>query len=70
MLSKLDMAISRSLKSEDVLMFWSKYKEVFSPQKEKLWDGLLFGLNKYLPVLQGMENNLYRAYVYKCFNLF
>ncbi|XP_077301079.1 dynein regulatory complex protein 1-like [Arctopsyche grandis] len=44
--------ISRSLTEKDVSLYWEKYTNVFSSQKEKLWDNIIIGLNKYLPILQ------------------
>lgn len=44
--------ISRSLTVQDVESFWLKYREIFGPQKEKLWDAILMGLNKYFEVLK------------------
>jgi hypothetical protein len=44
---------------EDVTTFWKRFREIFSPQQEKLWDGLLTGLQRYHRVLEGMTRNIF-----------
>jgi hypothetical protein len=44
---------------EDVTTFWKKFREIFSPQQEKVWDGLLTGLQRYHRVLEGMSGNIF-----------
>ncbi|XP_014206899.1 dynein regulatory complex protein 1 [Copidosoma floridanum] len=44
--------ISRNVSPEDVNYFWSCYQDIFGPHKEKLWDAILVGLNKYYEVLR------------------
>lgn len=44
--------VSRSMTSEDVDMFWTRYKEIFTDERRKLWDSLEKGLKEYLRVLQ------------------
>ena len=51
-LKEKKFTISRNLTIEDVTSYWSKYREIFSEQKEKLWDAVLMGLNKYYEVLK------------------
>ncbi|GLH09093.1 Dynein regulatory complex protein 1 homolog [Gryllus bimaculatus] len=51
-LAKERRTVSRSLKTEDVTAYWTRFTQIFSPEKEKLWDALLIGLHKYLEILQ------------------
>lgn len=44
---------SRKLTIEEIDKYWGQWKNVFSPDKDKFWDGILFGLNDYLAILQG-----------------
>lgn len=44
--------ISRNLTAEDVQNYWSNYRKIFGTQKQKLWDAILIGLNKYHGVLK------------------
>lgn len=37
----------------DLEDYWNRYLQIFTPDKEKLWDGLLLGLDKYYVILQG-----------------
>ncbi|KAL4721400.1 hypothetical protein ACJJTC_007210, partial [Scirpophaga incertulas] len=46
---------SRKLKPEDIEQYWSAWKNVFPSEKDRFWDGLLAGLNNYLPTLQERE---------------
>jgi hypothetical protein len=47
--------VSRLLSTQDVTAFWTRFREIFSPQEEKLWDGLLIGLQMYHRILEGMS---------------
>lgn len=47
------VTMSRLMSEEDVTMYWKRFREVFGPQKEKLWDSLLIGLKKYHAILKG-----------------
>jgi hypothetical protein len=49
--------VSHIISMEDVTTFWKIFHEIFSPQQEKLWDGLLIGLQRYHRVLEGMTGN-------------
>lgn len=51
-LSHQELTVSRNLSVKDVTEFWQRYRDIFSPKKEKLWDGLLIGLHKYHEVLK------------------
>lgn len=51
-LTEEKLTISRNLTVEDVTKFWKRYREVFPAKKEKLWDGLLIGLQKYHAILK------------------
>lgn len=42
--------ISRQMKSNDVQRFWHCYEEIFTTQKERLWNSLENGLTRYLHV--------------------
>jgi len=53
-LSMKHSTVSRIITTEDVTTFWKRFHEIFSPQQEKLWDGLLTGLQRYHRVLEGM----------------
>lgn len=44
--------ISRNLSVDDVKNYWLSYREIFGEKKEKLWDAILVGLNKYYEVLK------------------
>jgi hypothetical protein len=46
--------VSRIISAEDVTTMWKMFREIFSSQQEKLWDGLLTGLQRYHNVLEGM----------------
>ncbi|KAJ8681141.1 hypothetical protein QAD02_016928 [Eretmocerus hayati] len=45
-------SVSRYLSDEDVENFWASYRNIFGPEKEKLWDAILIGLTKYHEVLK------------------
>jgi hypothetical protein len=51
--------VSRIIPTEDVTTFWKRFHEIFSPQQEKLWDGLLTGLQRYHRVLEGTARNIF-----------
>jgi 3-hydroxy-3-methylglutaryl CoA synthase len=68
--------VSRIISTEDITTFWKRFREIFSPQQEKLWDGLLTGLQRYHRVLEGMTRNIFllqepksNIYKYMCFKL-
>ncbi|XP_050347697.1 dynein regulatory complex protein 1 homolog [Nymphalis io] len=46
---------SRKLNVEEIEQYWSQWKNLFSPEKDRFWDGLLSGLNNYLTILQERE---------------
>lgn len=46
---------SRKLTAEEISNYWTQWKNVFPPDKDKFWDGLLVGLNNYLSILQERE---------------
>lgn len=75
-LSMKHSTVSRIIPTEDVTTFWKRFREIFSPQQEKLWDGLLTGLQRYHRVLEGMTGNIFliwepknNIYKFMCFNL-
>ncbi|XP_014602609.1 PREDICTED: dynein regulatory complex protein 1 [Polistes canadensis] len=51
-LSARKVTISRSLTIEDIKEFWKRYRDLFPPTKERLWDGLLIGLKQYHETLK------------------
>ncbi|KAJ8712340.1 hypothetical protein PYW07_005182 [Mythimna separata] len=46
---------SRRLTEDEIKKYWSQWKNIFPPEKDKFWDGLLTGLNNYLAILQERE---------------
>ncbi|XP_076232104.1 dynein regulatory complex protein 1 isoform X1 [Calliopsis andreniformis] len=44
--------VSRNITEQDMITFWEKYRNIFSKDKETLWDHLLVGLKKYHDVLK------------------
>nr|XP_026495568.1 dynein regulatory complex protein 1 [Vanessa tameamea] len=46
---------SRKLNVEEIEQYWSQWKNLFSSEKDRFWDGLLSGLNNYLTILQDRE---------------
>lgn len=44
--------VSRLLTFEDVELFWTRYREIFTDDRRKLWGSLEKGLKEYLRVLQ------------------
>jgi len=50
--------VSRLLSTQDVTTYWARFREVFSPQREKLWDGLLIGLQRYHHILESMSQRI------------
>ncbi|KAK2580856.1 hypothetical protein KPH14_005933 [Odynerus spinipes] len=51
-LSIRKVTVSRSLTVEDIREFWKRYRDLFPPAKERLWDGLLVGLKQYYEILK------------------
>lgn len=47
--------VSRLIASHDVEQFWSRFDTVFTPDKEKVWHSLEYGLTQYLKVLKERE---------------
>lgn len=45
--------LSRLLDNKDVTIYWQRFRDVFTPDKEKLWDCMLLGFQKYHSILQG-----------------
>ncbi|XP_059052716.1 dynein regulatory complex protein 1 [Achroia grisella] len=46
---------SRKLTTEEITQYWAQWKNIFPFEKDRFWDGLLTGLNNYLPILQERE---------------
>lgn len=51
-LTQAKSTISRNISTEDVTKFWARYREIFNEKRERLWDALLVGLNKYHEILK------------------
>ena len=75
-LSMKHSTVSRIISTEDITTFWKRFREIFSPQQEKLWDSLLTGLQRYHRVLEGMTGNIFliqepknNIYEFMCFKL-
>lgn len=47
--------ISRLLATHDIENFWQQFNAAFTPEKEKVWQGLEYGLSQYLKVLKERE---------------
>ncbi|XP_045774505.1 dynein regulatory complex protein 1 isoform X1 [Maniola jurtina] len=46
---------SRKLTTQEIEQYWSQWKNLFPPEKDRFWNGLLTGLNSYLTILQERE---------------
>ncbi|XP_034182082.1 dynein regulatory complex protein 1 [Osmia lignaria lignaria] len=44
--------VSRNITDEDIIMFWDRYRDMFSEDRERLWDNLFVGLKKYYDILK------------------
>ncbi|KYN28809.1 PREDICTED: dynein regulatory complex protein 1 [Trachymyrmex cornetzi] len=55
-LTEKKTVVSRNMTVEDITDFWDRYNEIFPAKKERLWDGLLIGLNKYHEILKERHN--------------
>ncbi|XP_018403507.1 PREDICTED: dynein regulatory complex protein 1 [Cyphomyrmex costatus] len=51
-LTEKKTVVSRNMTTQDITDFWNRYNEIFPVEKERLWDGLLVGLNKYHEILK------------------
>ncbi|XP_011299599.1 dynein regulatory complex protein 1 [Fopius arisanus] len=49
------VTLSRSITAEDMTEYWRRYREIFSRNKEKLWDALMIGLHKYHEILKDRQ---------------
>lgn len=49
---KEKVTVSRNITDNDIIDFWERYRNIFSKDKERLWDNLLVGLKKYYEVLK------------------
>lgn len=52
---KMRSTVSRLISPHDVEQFWSRFDKVFTPEKEKVWQSLEYGLTQYLKVLKERE---------------
>lgn len=55
-LERVHNTISRLLSPDDIEHFWKRYREIFSNDKEKLWNSLEHGLKVYLKILQKRDS--------------
>ncbi|XP_058806553.1 dynein regulatory complex protein 1 [Phymastichus coffea] len=55
-LKETKCTISRNLSLTDVKDYWSNYRDIFTVQKEQLWNAVLIGLNKYHEALKNRHN--------------
>ncbi|XP_066991987.2 dynein regulatory complex protein 1 [Anabrus simplex] len=51
-LSQKRSTVSRLLTVEDVKAYWERFRKIFSPQREKVWDSFMLGLQKYHSILE------------------
>ncbi|XP_026666774.1 dynein regulatory complex protein 1 [Ceratina calcarata] len=49
---KEKLTVSRNITDEDIIKFWEQYRNIFSQDRERLWDNLLVGVKKYYEVLK------------------
>ncbi|XP_003691004.1 dynein regulatory complex protein 1 [Apis florea] len=49
---KEKITVSRNITEKDIIDFWERYRNIFSKDREKLWDNLLVGLKQYYEVLK------------------
>lgn len=47
--------VSRMIDGDDVQLFWQRYRDVFTVERQRLWESLESGLKEYLRVLQRRE---------------
>lgn len=55
-LTRVRNTVSRLIDPNDVEIFWKRYREIFTPQKERVWNALEQGLTHYLKILKEREN--------------
>lgn len=53
--TKVKSTVSRLLAPNDVQKFWKRFENIFTPEKEKVWQSLEYGLSQYLKVLKERE---------------
>lgn len=53
--TKVKSTVSRLLSPNDVQQFWKRFENIFTPEKEKVWQSLEYGLTQYLKVLKERE---------------
>lgn len=53
--AKVKSTVSRLLSPNDVQQFWKRFENIFTPEKEKVWQSLEYGLSQYLKVLKERE---------------
>lgn len=52
--------VSRLMLADDLKLFWDRFKALFPEERQQVWDGLMFGLQKYHEILKG---NPFFAYI-------
>ncbi|KAG8034601.1 hypothetical protein G9C98_007677 [Cotesia typhae] len=46
------IVLSRCISEKDIIEYWRRYREIFDDKKEKLWDAMIIGLQKYHDILK------------------
>lgn len=46
------IVLSRCISEKDIIEYWRRYREIFDEKKEKLWDAMIIGLQKYHDILK------------------
>lgn len=49
---------SRKLTTQEIEQYWTQWKNLFPPEKDRFWNDLLTGLNNYLTILQGKKKEV------------
>ncbi|XP_076386517.1 dynein regulatory complex protein 1 isoform X2 [Megachile rotundata] len=49
---KEKVTVSRNITEDDITEFWERYRNIFSEDRERLWDNLIVGLKKYYEILK------------------
>lgn len=63
-------SISRRLLDGDVKTYWQQFRSAFPPDKQKLWDCLHMGLQRYHNMLQGAYLiSLFPVWSYVCLRM-
>lgn len=55
-LQRIRNTISRLISADDITLFWKRYRQIFTSDREKLWASLEHGLKIYLKNLKKRDN--------------